>query len=62
MNFLLIFQFFVEEMKEQGQGLVEYGLILVLVSIAAVVIMSTLGAELTGVFNDIATTFSTATN
>lgn len=36
--------------EESGQGMVEYGLIIVLVSIAAIVILTTLGGTLTNVF------------
>ena len=35
----------------KGQGLVEYALILVLISVAAVVILNTLGASITSVFS-----------
>lgn len=38
---------------EEGQGLVEYALIIVLVSIVAAVALTTLGGTVTGVFNDI---------
>ena len=40
----------------EGQGMVEYGLILVLVSIAAVVALTTVGTDVQSVFNNIATT------
>jgi pilus assembly protein Flp/PilA len=39
--------------KERGQGLVEYALILVLISIAVIVIMNLLGVELNSVFQSI---------
>ena len=39
--------------EDEGQGLVEYALILVLVSIAAIVIMGTLGTTITGVFQSV---------
>ena len=35
----------------KGQGLVEYALILVLISVAAVVILNTLGTSITSVFS-----------
>ena len=38
---------------EKGQGLVEYALILVLISIAAVAIMTTLGTTISSVFTTI---------
>ena len=42
--------------ETEGQGMVEYGLILVLVSIAAVVALTTVGSDVSSVFNNIATT------
>jgi pilus assembly protein Flp/PilA len=39
--------------SEEGQGLVEYALILVLVSIAAVVSLTLLGTTVSGVFTTI---------
>ncbi len=39
--------------QEKGQGLVEYGLILVLVSIAAMAVMAALGVSITGVYEEI---------
>ena len=39
--------------REEGQALVEYALILALVSLAAVVALTTLGTKITGVFNSI---------
>jgi pilus assembly protein Flp/PilA len=38
---------------EDGQGMVEYGLIVVLVSIVCAVILATLGTTLEGVFTNI---------
>ena len=38
---------------EEGQGLVEYGLIIVLVSIVVVVALTALGAQLNSIFNNI---------
>ena len=37
----------------EGQGLAEYALILVLISIAAIVIMTTMGTTITGVFQQV---------
>ena len=39
--------------NEEGQGLVEYALILVLVSIAVIALLAVLGDEINVVFNDI---------
>ncbi len=39
--------------SEEGQGLVEYALIIVLVSIAAVLTLTTLGTTVSGVFTTI---------
>lgn len=41
--------------REEGQGMVEYALILALVSIAAIVVLPGLGAAVTGVFTDVTT-------
>jgi len=39
--------------EEEGQGLVEYALILMLISIAAIVIMTTVGGQVRDVFTTI---------
>ncbi len=39
--------------REEGQGLVEYALILVLVSIVAIIALGALGVKISGVFNTI---------
>ncbi len=39
--------------QEEGQGLVEYALILVLVSVAAVVILGTLSGSIDGAFQGV---------
>jgi pilus assembly protein Flp/PilA len=45
-----------QEMKEEsGQTLVEYGLIVALLSIAAIVILSTLGQDIVNVFETVST-------
>ena len=46
--------------REEGQGLAEYGLIIALVSIAAVVALGLLAGAITGVFGDIQTTLTGA--
>lgn len=38
-------------MDESGQGMVEYGLIIALVAIAAIVALKALGPSITGIFN-----------
>ncbi len=38
---------------EEGQAMVEYALILALVSVAAVAILSTLGSSVSSIFNEI---------
>ena len=43
---------FVEE--ESGQGMVEYGLIIVLIAIAVSIALGTVGTNLTGKFEEIA--------
>ena len=40
---------------EEGQGLVEYALIIVLVSIACIILLSALGTDVGKVFQDIST-------
>ena len=44
--------------REDGQGLVEYALILVLVSITVIVLLSLLGDEVGAVFQDVTGTLS----
>lgn len=39
--------------NEEGQGLVEYALILVLVAVVVIVILSLLGGTVTNVFEDV---------
>ena len=45
---------------EEGQGLVEYALILVLVSLAVVIALTAVGGQINSVFNDIVTALSAA--
>lgn len=46
-------KFFAKMEKEEGQGLVEYALIIVLVSIAAIITLTALGVKVSGVFSTI---------
>ena len=41
--------------REEGQGLIEYSLIAVLISIVAIVAMQAVGLSVTSVFNQIST-------
>ena len=43
---------------EQGQTLTEYALILVLIAIVAIAMMTTLGEQITNVFENITTTLA----
>ncbi len=42
--------------REEGQGLVEYALILVLVSVAVIGLLGALGADIGAVFNQVSNT------
>ena len=44
--------------KENGQGLVEYALILVLIAVVVIGIMSALGSQVAGVFDKINSSLS----
>ena len=55
-EFLTRFLAKVQEVREEsGQTLVEYGLIVALLSIAAIVILSTLGQDIVNVFTKVST-------
>lgn len=43
------------ERQEEGQGLVEYALIIVLVSIAVILLLEALGVQIGNVFTEITT-------
>ncbi|MDX9870866.1 MAG: Flp family type IVb pilin [Clostridia bacterium] len=45
--------------EEKGQGMVEYGLIITLISLAAVSVMGTVGERLLEMFTDIGTELQT---
>ncbi len=52
-----------QEMKEEsGQTLVEYGLIVALLSIAAIAILSTVGDDIVAVFEEVSTELQDATS
>lgn len=46
----MLSKFFAKMSDEQGQGLVEYALILVLVSVVCVVLLTAMGVSVQGVF------------
>ncbi|OQA20152.1 MAG: Flp/Fap pilin component [Chloroflexi bacterium ADurb.Bin360] len=46
--------------REEGQGLVEYALILVLIAIVVIVVLSLLGTQISGIFSTIAATMGGA--
>lgn len=45
--------FWGSRVRQRGQGMVEYALIIVLVAVVVVVILGTLGTTIKGVFTDI---------
>jgi pilus assembly protein Flp/PilA len=52
---------FQEIKEESGQTLVEYGLIVALLSIAAIAILATLGSDIVDVFTTVSTKLQDAT-
>jgi pilus assembly protein Flp/PilA len=46
--------------REQGQGLVEYALILVLVAVVSIVVMGTMGSTISNVFCNVVKTLNTS--
>ncbi len=46
--------------NQKGQGMVEYGLILALISIAAITVMTPIGESITSVFQQVSTALSGA--
>lgn len=55
-----LYGLYVPEDKFEGQGLVEYALILVLISVVAIAIMATLGGKVKDVFTTVSDTMDTA--
>jgi pilus assembly protein Flp/PilA len=53
-------KFFAKMQNEEGQGLVEYALIIVLVSIVVIAALSLLGTNVSTVFSNIAETLTPA--
>ena len=48
--------------EESGQTLVEYGLIVALLSIAAIIVLGVLGQDIVAVFNKVSTELKNASN
>lgn len=48
--------------EEEGQDLTEYALLLVLIALAAITVMGTLGSAINNVFSQAATNLTTATS
>ncbi len=46
---------------EEGQGLIEYALIVLLIAIVVIVVLTAVGGEINGVFSNIADELSSAT-
>ncbi|MCJ7739191.1 MAG: Flp family type IVb pilin [Anaerolineae bacterium] len=44
--------------REEGQGLVEYALILVLIAIVVIVVLGLLGTQVSAIFNEIQSTLA----
>ncbi len=44
--------------REEGQGLVEYALILVLIAVVVIVILTLLGGRVSGIFSQISSAMS----
>ena len=52
-SWLSVLESYLAQDEEEGQGLVEYALIIVLVSIVSMVALRALGVRVTGVFTEI---------
>ena len=46
--------------REEGQGLIEYALIVLLIAIVVIVVLGAVGGQINGVFQNIFTTLQTA--
>ena len=46
-----------EGRKEEGQGLIEYALIILLIAVVVIVVLVTLGDEVSNIFNKIVNVF-----
>jgi len=55
-----LYGLYVDEDQFEGQGLVEYALILVLISVVAIAVMATLGGKVKGVFETVSNTMNAA--
>ena len=55
-----LYGLYVDEDQFEGQGLVEYALILVLISVVAIAIMATLGGKVKDVFQTVSNTMNAA--
>lgn len=53
-----LYGLYVDEDQFEGQGLVEYALILVLISVVAIVAMQALGVKISEVFTDVTSTLT----
>jgi pilus assembly protein Flp/PilA len=53
----LLWKFFLAGNRQEGQGMVEYALILVLVSVVVIVVLLTMGAQIRDVFVNVAKAF-----
>lgn len=54
-----LYGLYVDEDQFEGQGLVEYALILVLISVVAIAVMYTLGGKVKDVFQKVSDTMKT---
>ena len=63
MNMLMLVNSYLAFVKnEKGQGLAEYALIIVLIAIAVVTALSSVGGEITSVFQNIQTSLAGTSN
>ncbi|HEX3721881.1 MAG TPA: Flp family type IVb pilin [Nitrolancea sp.] len=54
-----LYGLYMPEEKFEGQGMVEYALILVLVSVVAIIALTAVGGKISDIFNSIKGTLST---